>query len=171
MEIRIREIHDAQQLKIINTLAWKIFPQTYRELLSVEQIPYMMHMMYDEAVLRQEFAGEMHFALILDGETPVGYLSWHPLECEGAPAIKLEKLYLDFAYHGKSIGNAGLKFILETAKKSERYIVLLNVNKENLRAQKAYERAGFRRWKSERNPIGNGFYMDDYVMRCDILQE
>jgi len=166
--IQIRGLRDENELKIVNELAWKIFPQTYRELLSAEQIPYMMKMMYDLPVLQREYAGNVRFALICDGELPVGYISYHPVETEGVPALKLEKLYLDFAYHGRSVGNMALEYVCRLAKREGFGAVLLNVNKENLRAQRAYTRAGFYRWRSEKNPIGSGFFMDDYVMRYDI---
>ena len=38
----------------------------------------------------------------------------------------------------------------------------LNVNKHNS-ACRAYDRLGFEIIRSEKNDIGNGFYMDDYV--------
>ena len=49
--IRIMEIRDAGQLKIIEDPAWKIFPPTFADLIPESQIPYMMHRMYDGPVL------------------------------------------------------------------------------------------------------------------------
>ena len=40
----------------------------------------------------------------------------------------------------------------------------LNVNKHNEKAIRAYLRNGFRTVESVKNDIGNGFFMDDYVM-------
>ena len=167
--IRIREIADAGQLKTIAALAWKIFPETYRGLIPDGQIPYMMGFMYGDEVLRKEFSAGMKFALISDGDTPVGYLSWHLADDGGAKFMRLEKLYLDFAYHGRSIGNLALRHVIDAAKRAGASFVSLNVNKANLRAQKAYLRAGFYRWSSEKEPVGNGFFKDDYVMRCDVV--
>ena len=166
--IRIRGIADAEQLKTLADLAWKIFPETYRGLIPDEQIPYMMGTMYGDEVLRGEFSAGMKFALINDGDTPVGYISWHLAGDGGAKFMRLEKLYLDFAYHGRSIGNLALRHVIDEAKRSGAAFVSLNVNKANLRAQKAYLRAGIYRWRSEREPVGNGFFKDDYVMRYDI---
>ena len=42
--------------------------------------------------------------------------------------------------------------------------VRLQVNKANLRAQRAYERSGFRRIEEAVFDIGGGFVMDDYIM-------
>jgi len=166
--IRIREIADAEELETVASLAWRIFPETYRELIPPEQIPYMMELMYGDEVMRREFAAGVKFALISDGDTPIGYISWHPAEDGGEKFMRLEKLYLDFAFHGRSIGNMALKYVIDAAKRTEASFISLNVNKGNAKAQKAYLRAGFHHWRSEREPIGNGFFKDDYVMRYDI---
>ena len=166
--ITIREISTAEQLKTIESLAWKIFPETYRDLIPAGQIPYMMKLMYDPAVLEKEIAGGMKFALIADGETPIGYISWHTADDGSTKFMRLEKLYLDFSWHGRSIGNMGLLFVIEKARQAGAAYISLNVNKENLRAQNAYCRAGFYRWRSEKEEVGHGFFKDDYIMRCDL---
>ena len=166
--IRIVDIRDAAQLKIVEDLAWKIFPKTYEGLIPAAQTPYMMRLMYDDAVLKKEFADGMIFSLVLDGETPIGYISRHLTDFGGRKVMRLEKLYLDFAYHGRSIGNMAVRYVLDAAKRAGASFVSLNVNKNNLRAQKAYLRAGFYRWRCDVEDVGGGFVKNDYVMRCDL---
>ena len=166
--IWIEEIRDPAKLAIVRSLAAKIFPRTYEGLIPAEQIPYMMRLMYDDAVLRKEFADGMHFALITENARPVGYISWHLLETDGEKVLRLEKLYLDFACHGRSIGYLALRHVIGEAERAGANFISLNVNKQNLRAQKAYCRAGFYRWRSEKEDVGNGFFKDDYIMRYDI---
>ena len=83
--------------------------------------------------------------------------------------MRLEKLHPDHACHGRSIGNMGINHVLDAARRSGAGFVTLNVNKGNLRAQKAYCRAGFYRWRSEKEDVGNGFFKDDFIMRYDII--
>ncbi len=167
--ITIHEISTAEQLKTVESLAWKIFPETYRDLIPAGQIPYMMKLMYDQAVLQKEIAAGMKYALIADGETPIGYISWHTADDGGTKFMRLEKLYLDFSWHGRSIGNLGLLFVIEKARQAGAAYISLNVNKGNLRAQNAYCRVGFYRWRREKEDIGNGFFKDDYIMRYDLV--
>ena len=169
--IRIREISDAGELKIVEELAWKIFPKTYADLIPAEQTPYMMRIMYDDAVLRKEFAEGMHFVLITDAGTPIGYICWHLSYANGVRIARLEKLYLDFAYHGRSIGNMGINYVIDAARRTDAAFITLNVNKGNIRAQKAYCRAGFYRYFSEKEEVGGGFFKDDYVMRYDLAPQ
>ena len=166
--IRIEAIRDPAELAIVKSLAERIFPRTYEELIPAEQIPYMMRLMYDDAVLRREFAAGMRFDLITENALPVGYISWHLLDADGEKVLRLEKLYLDFACHGRSIGYLALRHVIDEAKRAGADFISLNVNKQNLRAQKAYLRAGFRRWRSEVEEVGGGFVKDDYVMRYDL---
>ena len=168
-DIRIEKIADQTRLDTIGKLAWKIFPATYEGLIPPEQIPYMMRMMYGEEVLRKEFSEGMQFAVILAGDTPIGYVSWHPADDgHGGKMLRLEKLYLDFDWHGRSIGNLALRYVIAEAERIGASFITLNVNKHNLRAQKAYVRAGFYRWRSEKEPVGGGFFKDDYIMRHDL---
>lgn len=166
--IRIDEIRDPERLGVVKSLAAQIFPRTYEDLIPPEQIPYMMNLMYDDAVLRREFDEGMRFAIITENDRPIGYISWHLREADGEKILRLEKIYLDFACHGRSIGNLGLRFVIDEAKRAGADFISLNVNKRNFRAQKAYLRAGFRRWRSETEDVGRGFVKDDYVMRYDL---
>ena len=170
-KIEIRKIGDPAELKIIEDLAWKIFPKTYDGLIPAAQIPYMMGIMYDDKVLRKEFAEGMQFAVISDDRTPIGYICWHFTESEEDKVLRLEKIYLDYAFHGRSIGNMGLRYIIQDAERSGVSYISLNVNKNNIRAQKAYLRAGFYQWRSEREPVGNGFFKNDYIMRYDVRRK
>lgn len=49
---------------LIHKLAWQIFPETYKEILSKEQIEYMMEWMYSLESIRQQMEEEGHVYLI-----------------------------------------------------------------------------------------------------------
>lgn len=170
-KIRIIDVRDAGELKTVQTLAWNIFPETYRGMIPDGQIPYMMDIMYGDEVLRDEFSRGMKFSLIYDDAVPVGYISRHLTEIEGEKVLRLEKLYLDFAYHGRSIGNMALRYVIDEAARAGASFISLNVNRNNIRAQKAYIRAGFFIWRTEKESVGNGFFKDDYIMRYDISSD
>lgn len=57
--------------------------------------------------------------------------------------------------------------VIKNAKQLNLNAIELNVNKKNS-ACYAYEKLGFKILRSEKNSIGNGFYMDDYVYRFDF---
>ena len=55
---------------LIHKLAWQIFPETYKEILSKEQLDYMMDWMYSPKNLRKQMEEEGHIYYIAykDGE-------------------------------------------------------------------------------------------------------
>ena len=81
----------------------------------------------------------------------------------------MHKLYLDTTYHGIGIGQKLLEWI-ESSARSNHYIHLaLQVNKNNAKAIAAYRRKGYTIEREVVVDIGQGYLMDDYVMRKSIV--
>lgn len=153
-------------LDIIRSIASRIWPETFQRILAPEQIGYMMRMMYAPEVLRCERLEGHTFGLLYDAQTPIGYLqlsAYHPKD-----TAKLHKLYLLAAYHRRGLGQAMLDYAANLAKEQGFSRLVLNVNKQNEPAIKAYRRNGFSLAQSVVNDIGNGFVMDDYIFARDL---
>lgn len=154
-------------IPLIHDLAWKIFPITYKEILSPEQSDYMMKMMYaPENIHRQMTEEGHHYYLAYIGNEAVGYVS---IRQEKEHLFHLEKIYVhpDFQQYkiGKALFLHAKKVIHEwhpTPCKME-----LNVNRNN-KAIGFYEHMGMRIDREKDSPIGNGYYMNDYIMQIDI---
>ena len=58
--------------------------------------------------------------------------------------------------------------ILAVARDRGAHAIHLQVNKRNIRAQRAYQRAGFTVVESAVFEIGGGYVMDDLVMECTV---
>jgi ribosomal protein S18 acetylase RimI-like enzyme len=69
--------------------------------------------------------------------------------------------------HGKGFGTKLLDNIVEEIKPSGATTLLLNVNRHN-RAKSFYERYGFKVVGEEDISIGEGYFMNDYVMEKTI---
>ena len=83
---------------------------------------------------------------------------------ENSIAHKLNKLYVLPAAQGTGAGKALLNKSIEVAKAAESTSLFLQVNKLN-KAYTFYLKKGFIKEHEFKFDIGNGFYMDDYVMR------
>ena len=70
-------------------------------------------------------------------------------------------------WRGKGLAWEMLRFVLESARALGLGAVELNVNRDN-DAARTYERMGFVRVREEKNDIGAGFCMDDFVYRYDL---
>ena len=57
-----------------------------------------------------------------------------------------------------------LKYVEEECRNKGGQSIVLNVNKHNKVAIKSYRRNGYHHHQSVLEPIGDGFYMDDFLM-------
>lgn len=166
MTISFQELSSAEDLQIIRDLAADVWPKTFAPILSGEQITYMMDMMYAPEVMSGELASGFHFEIIkVDGQ-PAGYFSWSSYTLPDT--AKLHKLYLLQKYHRQGIGSKMLIQAEKRARDAGFTKLRLNVNKHNDRALRAYEKNGFATVESVKIDIGNGFFMDDFVMEKAI---
>ncbi len=161
--MEIRQITEPAGLRVIRDVADRVWPETFAEILSPEQIVYMMEMMYAPEVLAAELErGYVFEVLYLEGE-PAGYAIY--ARCEDKPdTAKLHKIYLLGEHQGRGLGTLLLKHVIDRCADEGYRALRLNVNKYNHKAQKAYLRNGFTIADAVKIDIGNGFVMDDYVM-------
>lgn len=152
----------ADDVILIQQLAYTIWHSHYPDILTKEQIDYMLEKMYAAPVVLAEIENGYNWTLVLDNDQPIGFLEFH-FENE-SNRVKLSKLYILLQYHKKGIGQIALNYIKNQSKLLNAEILYLTVNKNNKKAIEAYNRSGFIVEKELCVNIGNGFVMDDYVM-------
>ena len=163
MNVVFQRLETPESLEAVRTIAKDIWPKTFASILSADQIAYMMKMMYAPEVMEKEFAAGYIFELVVIDGVPGGYIVCSPCDEDPQHILKLHKAYLLQEYHSKGIGQLMLDRALTLAAEGGFECVHLNVNKQNERAIRAYQRNGFTLLRAEKNPIGCGYYMDDYV--------
>lgn len=153
----------------IRAMAEVVFRETYREILSPAQMEYMIEMMYSEESLHRQMTrrGDVFFV-----EEDRGYVSIRPdgTAEDGRPRFHLEKIYVMPDGQGTGLGRQLFQLACGWAKEQAGgapALVELNVNRGNP-AVGFYEHLGMVRARSGDFPIGNGFYMNDYIMALDI---
>jgi GNAT superfamily N-acetyltransferase len=151
-------------IKVLSDIIW---PVTFKEILSQEQIVYMMDMMYSTASLEKQMNELNHHYLLAeeDGEY-LGYVSYE-LNYRGTPTTKVHKIYVLPSTQGKGVGRLFIDTVSEIAKKNNNTTLSLNVNRFN-KAIDFYKRVGFEFHTSENIDIGNGFVMEDYIMNKEL---
>lgn len=156
-----------EDITLINQLAWSVFPETYKNILTKEQIDYMMDWMYSPENLKKQMTEEGHIYYIAYKEQEAaGYVSIQP---EGKDLFHLQKIYVIPYYQKSHLG----KLLFQQAIKAIKEIhpgpcrMELNVNRDNP-ALGFYKHMGMRKVREGNFPIGNGYYMNDYIMGLDI---
>ncbi len=147
----------------IRIIAEEVWPITYGEILSKQQLNYMMEMMYSMASLQKQSDEKgHHFILALNDKIPVGFASYE-FNYNGTASTKIHKIYVLSNQQGKGIGKIFIDYITYEARKNNQEALLLNVNKNNV-AIHFYKKLGFLITTEEVIDIGQGYVMDDYVM-------
>ncbi|MDR2148313.1 MAG: GNAT family N-acetyltransferase [Tannerella sp.] len=156
-----------EDAELIYTLALQVFPHTYREILPPEQSDYMMGYMYTPVNTRQAMDdGYVYFILAQDGQE-CGYSS---IIQDDKDLFILRKIYILPDYQGRSAGKflfqAALAYIRQIH--PEPFALELKVHRSNKAAVAFYEKMGMTIDRAGDFPIGNGFFMNDYIMRLEV---
>ena len=92
----------------IHDMAQVVFRHTYREILSPEQMEYMMEWMYSPANLQKQLdEGHVYYIAYRDGK-PCGYVSVQPegIADDGRLLFHLQKIYVLPSEQGHGLGRA-----------------------------------------------------------------
>ncbi len=152
-------------IPLIRELTMKIWPATYGDILSKEQIDYMIGMMYNADTLRTQMDKGDEFILLYDGVQAVGFASFGLI---GPGVYKLHKIYILPAQQGRGTGRYMINQLVKAMQSKHARKLQLNVNRRN-KAISFYEKMGFSIIREEDNDIGQGYQMNDYVMEKDLL--
>ena len=137
-------------------LACEIWPVAYGDILSPAQLKYMLEKFYSIASLRHQISIlQHHFLFILENKEPAGFASFSAHE-ENPAIFHLNKIYVLPGRQGKNMGKEAGATSLQ-----------LNVNRNN-KALHFYEKQGFKIIREEDIDIGNGYFMNDYVMERKV---
>lgn len=149
-----------KDIPLIRSLAQQIWPRTYANIISQQQIDYMMKQMYSEEALRKEMKAGHQFLIASNTGIPVGFACFSEIETS---IFKLHKIYVLHSQQGKGTGRFMIEEIMADISSRGATALRLNVNRHNP-ARHFYEKLGFSVISSEDIDIGNGFFMNDYVM-------
>lgn len=159
MDIITATTNDIETIQNIALPTWKA---TYSEILSSEQMEYMLEMMYsNESLTAQLSDNNQTFLLACEDNKKLGFVSFEVVGNEDK--VKLHKLYVLPDQQGKRIGETLIKEVEKRAAAAKKIAVQLNVNRFN-KALNFYKRVGFEIIEEVDVEIGNGYLMEDYVL-------
>lgn len=155
-----------KDIPLLRELAEKSWKSAYANILSPEQIDYMLAEMYSEKEISSQLQNsDYHYYLILSNEIPAGFMGFE-LNYE-QDTTKLHRIYLLEEFKGQGLGKKGLNLLKEKVKENINHRIILNVNKNNP-AIKIYESQGFKVFSEGIFDIGNGYVMDDFLLEFNF---
>lgn len=156
-----------EDLPIIQALAKQTWPAAYSALISVTQIEYMLEKMYNKGELLEQLEKGHTFFIAEEENKDLGFAGFSLID-PAAQTYKLHKLYVLPEAHGKGIGKILINEVQNQVIKAGGRSIELNVNRAN-KAVDFYTRAGFTIKETIDLDIGNGFFMNDYILQKHLL--
>ncbi len=155
-----------EAIPVIKELAETTWADAYREILSPGQMQYMLAQIYSPLSLEEQMLKKGHrFILAVDDTTDqaLGFASYSAKDPPEAGIYHLHKLYVLPSLQTKGTGSSLLHFVIEDSGSRGASLLTLNVNRHN-KALGFYLRNGFEITDEVDIDIGNGYYMNDYIM-------
>jgi ribosomal protein S18 acetylase RimI-like enzyme len=143
----------------IYALAEKIWRNHYISIISLEQIDYMLNKMYSAESLSEQMQQGQQFTLVYLNDLPVGYIS---ISTKDQKNYFLHKFYIETTEQSRGIGTHLLGYMINSLESPE--TIELTVNRKNYTAINFYFKNGFVIKEVADFDIGNGYFMNDFVM-------
>lgn len=153
-------------IQIIQEIAHKTWPVAYGEIISQEQLDYMMNMMYSYNALLEQFQNQQQFFIAAEGIVSLGFIAVEH-HFKNKLLTKIHKIYILPEAQGKGVGKLLLDKAASLALENKSKTLSLNVNKYN-NAVAFYKKNGFEIVAEEVIDIGRSFVMDDYKMEKKV---
>ena len=159
--IEIVRVITIAQIEAVAALAAEIWREHYTPIIGADQVEYMIEKFQSkDAIKHQIDSGDLVYYLLYAARRPAGYFAIQVRSDE----VFLSKLYVARPSRKLGLARMAIDFIKSVAADNCLKRVSLTINKNNRESLAAYERLGFKNEKAVVTDIGNGFYMDDFVL-------
>lgn len=148
-----------QDMPQIRSMAEKIWNVHYPPVIGQAQVDYMLQKMYDPESLRKQMQEGQQFYLIQENGQTCGFVS---LSDKGNGHYFIHKFYIDTDLHGKGLGTRVFEEIQRLYPAATQFF--LQVNRQNHKPINFYFKLGFVIEKVADFDIGDGYFMNDFVM-------
>ena len=149
----------------LEPFAASIWEQHYTPIIGAEQVAFMLNKYQSaEAMFNQSSAG-YKYALVIFGGQKAGYFAY---DVKDEKEVFISKFYIHKDFRKRVLGRQVIDFIEKEAQALGCSKMSLSVNKDNSDSIQFYISYGFQTIKAQKVAIGEGFYMDDYVMSCPV---
>ena len=165
MAVTLKKAVTDEAFEIISKKAYEIWNECYTSVITKEQIEYMTSSFQSASYIKKQVENEGYeYYTVNENEDILGYIAIKKEE----KLLFLSKLYIDKKYRGKGVSRVVFEFLKEYISDNRLKGVYLTVNKNNNNSIEVYKHFGFKIIREEKNDIGNGFFMDDYIMEYRI---
>ncbi len=154
-------VKDDDQIEALAALADSIWHEYWPDIISPEQTDYMVEKFQSKDAIIDQLANKNYeYYFINNGTENVGFVGLQPDD----EKLFLSKLYLTKDNRGKGYSSEAFNFLEGICRDRDLDAIWLTVNKHNRQAIDVYKVKGFETVRKQTTDIGEGFFMDDFVM-------
>jgi ribosomal protein S18 acetylase RimI-like enzyme len=148
-----------ENISSIQALADVIWNDHYPDIIGQEQVDYMLNRFYSVGAMKEQMREGQQFFLVLFDGREIGFVA---IENRGEGSYFLNKFYISTMVQRGGIGHgvwALLRDLLPDMREMR-----LQVNRQNYKAINFYFKSGFVIERVADFDIGDGYFMNDFVM-------
>lgn len=162
--LRIIPVTNEELVYSLSAIADDIWHEYFTPILGEAQVDYMLEkFLSPDALIEQINNGYEYFVFSYE-YTFAGFAGIK----EEDGKLFLSKLYVHKDSRGKKIASYMFSKFIEICKMRKLKSIWLTCNRNNTDTLAIYEHLGFKKLREEKADIGNGFYMDDFVLEYTL---
>ena len=162
----ILKVESNSQVDAVAKLAREIWQQHFTPIIGDAQVEYMLTKFQSSKAIASQLDEGWEYYIATREKDYVGYTGIVPNVSAGK--MQISKIYVKKSIRGSGVGNLLLDFIEETSRARGFKLLRLTVNRFNDDTVKWYFRHGFKTVDEVKKDIGDGFFMDDFIMEKKI---
>jgi ribosomal protein S18 acetylase RimI-like enzyme len=164
--MEILKVENDSQIKLTAELAGEIWRQHFCGIISDLQIEYMLDKFQSYEAINRQIASENYNYFLIKDDNGVfqGYFAVAPRK----DTLFLSKIYIRKESRGKGFAGKSVEFMKSFAEKSGISNITLTVNRNNSDTINIYKKMDFKITGEADTDIGNGFFMNDYIMKLEV---
>lgn len=159
-DLRIIPVTNEELVFSLTAVADDIWREYYTPLLGKDQVDYMLEKFFSPEALVEQINGGCEYFLFSHEYTFAGFAAVK----EEDKDLFLSKLYVHSDFRGKKIASHMFAKFIELCKLRGLNRIYLTCNRNNTDSLAVYEHWGFKKIREEKADIGQGYYMDDYIL-------
>ena len=160
----IEKVKDVEELQSIEVLASHIWKEHYTPIIGADQVHYMLDKFQSMKAMQAQIKDDYVYASITEIDELVGYLAYQVRD----DILFLSKFYIERRMRGKGLGAQAMLWLVDQARSIGAKAIELTVNKYNENSIRIYQKMGFSNIKPVVFDIGEGYIMDDYLLRMEL---
>ena len=165
--VKLVKVETSEHVTRVAELADEIWREYYDGLLSEEQIEYMVDKYQSDNAITKQMVNEGYEYYLINKEgTIIGFVA--VLRNESDKKLAVSNSYLLDYYREKGYSRLVIECVEAICKEAGYTSVELTVNKLNKEIINSYYKYGFTKVKEVVTDIGNGYSMNDYMMKKNI---